>query len=215
MVLPYLVSVLCLASPSSIHAIHVNYALDVNYVNAYMYEINRAELAMINRLVSNRNQAVANHATYQAAMASGEGVISLIDVIPYILSWIVLRDPITGVWTFAPSKFIGYVDMTKEIYGSDHAEMDGRQTEKVLKRWISVIQESDADYDAVREALYEFCAQFGKKPNGRCRISILEDEGAAGNGAGEQRDAAVADLLVAVFKGLPSHRRQDVLRRLR
>lgn len=166
------------------------------------------------RLVSNLDQVISNHAAYQDAMRSGHEIGPLIDVIPYIHSWIARRDPSTGEWLFAPSKFVGYVGMTRDIYGHRFAEMDGRLTEKALAGWMHVVHEGDTDYEAAHEALYEFCARFGKKPNSRCRISVLDGGEEATSRTGGHH-AAVADLLVAVFNGLPRNQRQDVLRRLR
>lgn len=166
------------------------------------------------RLISNIRQALANHAAYQAAMksASGPARDTLIDVIPYIQSWIVVRDSDTGAFLFAPSKFVGYVEMDAERYHRFNRVMDGRLTELALKHWIEPISENDPEYEEGREALFDFCARFGAKPNGRFRMSRLLHE--AGTKAPiPDREALIADLLVEVFRTLPANRQQDVARR--
>ncbi len=170
------------------------------------------------RLVSNVRQVVMSHTAYQAAMASAEGPAreTLIDVMPYIQSWIVLRHP-EGGYRFAPSKFVGYVNMDANRYRDLHRGMDGRLTERVLEPWIDLITEDDPEYEEAREQLFDFCARFGTKPNGRFRMSRLRWP--LRNDAGAQpttsdRDALIANFIVEVFRTLPAARQQDVSRRI-
>jgi hypothetical protein len=165
------------------------------------------------RLVSSAAQARTSHATYQREMASPDGAArqALIEVIPYIQSWIAVPDS-DDRFLFAPSTFVGYRDMTAEMYRRHHEDMDGRVTERVIAPWIRVMAEGDADYDHARDQLFDFCATFRKKPNGRCRISILPDGGDESR-LGD-RDSAVAELLVKVFEMLPPVQQQHVTRRI-
>ena len=165
------------------------------------------------RLVSSSDQVRASHATYQREMSSllGKSNAPLIDVMSYILSWIAIRDR-QGKYMFAPSKFVGYRDMTAEIYNRNYDKMmDGRETEVAIKDWIKVMDKSDPDYDAARDQLFDFCAKFGKKPNGRCRISMLRD---ADRQEEEKSPSKIADLLVEVYKSLPAFQQRDVARRI-
>jgi hypothetical protein len=164
------------------------------------------------RLVSSAAQVRDNHATYQREMSSPDGPPrqALVEVIPYIQSWIAVHDS-SGRFVFAPSKFVGYRDMTAEMYHRHHEDMDGRVTERVIASWIRVMAEGDPDYDDARDQLFDFCATFGKKPNGRCRISILLDGDENRRG---DRDSALAELLVEVFAMLPLSQQQHVARRI-
>lgn len=165
------------------------------------------------RLVSNFNQVRNNHAVYQQEMTSKDRgrIQPLIDVIPYIQSWIAVRDRDSGKWLFAPSKFIGYTDMDAERYGRFHKAMDGRLTERVLDPWVRLLGADDGAHEEARDELFEFCAKFDKTPNGRCRISVLVDPDAE---VVESRRSALVDLLVEVFKALPSDHQKEVAQRL-
>jgi hypothetical protein len=112
---------------------------------------------------------------------------------------------------FAPSKFVGYHGMTAEIYGRNYnKEMDGRETEVAIKDMIRAIPKNDPGFHAARDQLFDFCAKFGKKPNGRCRISLLLDK----DHKEEESPAKIVELLVAVYKTLPASQQRDVARRI-
>ena len=169
------------------------------------------------RLVSNEAQVRENHAAYQKALSLPPGAIkrSLIDVIPYILSWVAIRDP-GGSLSFAPSKFIGYrhkqYPMTGDVYEQHHQDMDGRQTEVAIRDWIRVIAKGDPSYDEAHDKLFDFCAKVGKKPNGRCRISWLLDYSRTDE---DDNAAKLVQLLVAVFRSLPAARQADFKRSIK
>jgi len=165
------------------------------------------------RLVSNSDQVRASHATYQREMTSLRGTSKrpLIDVMSYTLSCIAIHDN-QGKYTFAPSKFAGYRDMTAETYDRNYnKEMDGRETEVAIKDWIRVMAKGDPGYDAARDQLFDFCAKFGKKPNGRCRISLLLD---ADHQEEEKPPSRIVELLVEVYKTLPAIQQRDLARRI-
>lgn len=164
------------------------------------------------RLVSSSDQVRASHATYQREMSSLRGGSNrpLIDVMSYTLSWIAIRDH-QGKYIFAPSKFVGYRDMTAEIYDRNYnIDMDGRKTEVAIKDWIRVLAKGDSGYDVARDQLFDFCAKFGKKPNGRCRISLLLDE----DRQEEEKPDKIVELLVEVYKTLPISQQREVARRI-
>jgi hypothetical protein len=129
----------------------------------------------------------------------------------YTLSWIAIRDH-QGKYMFAPSKFVGYHGMTAEIYGRNYdKEMDGRETEVAIKDMIRAMSKSDPGFHAARDQLFDFCAKFGKKPNGRCRISLLLDEDHKDE---EKNPDIIVELLVEVYKMLPASQQRDVARRI-
>jgi hypothetical protein len=169
------------------------------------------------RLVSNEAQVRENHASYQKAISLPPGATkrALIDVIPYILSWVAIRDP-SGSLSFAPSKFIGYrhkqYPMTGDVYEQHHQDMDGRQTEVAIRDWIRVIAKGDPGYDEAHDKLFDFCANLGKKPNGRCRVSLFLD-----NSRTDENDRAgkLSQLLVEVYKSLPAAQQREVMRRIK
>ena len=73
---------------------------------------------------------------------------------------------------FAPSKFIGYKDMTVEGYkigtNPEHGYMDGRETVPKMKRWFRLV--TDEEFDVYYEKLEDFLSQYDKKPNKKLQL---------------------------------------------
>ena len=166
------------------------------------------------RLVSHPDQARQSHHSYQQALDAdaSDARQVLLDAIPYAQNWIAIvgGDQVL----FAPSKFCGYHAMRADAYQQNRDHLDGRLTERVLTPWVQAIEPGDPDHDRFRDALFAFCACFGKKPNGRCRISVLVDAGKAVGTELEDRHAVVADLLVATFHTLPRQHQRRVAQQL-
>ena len=162
-------------------------------------------------LVTDPNQVRDNHRTYWHVMSEAKAPTSLIDVIPYIQSWLAFGSSGEG-WEFSPSKFVGYHRITIAQYDEHHKALDGRQTERVMAPWLKALDPSEAT-DA-REALFDFCQQFGKRPNGRFRISRLTDATTKAQTPND-RDATIAKLIVELARTLPRDRQLEVSRSLR
>jgi hypothetical protein len=68
---------------------------------------------------------------------------------------------------FAPSKFIGYKNVTFEEYNEGTkamaSYMDGRDTVRQLKEWFTPI--NDQDFEYYYKELKDFLMGFDKKPN--------------------------------------------------
>lgn len=167
------------------------------------------------RLASAPEQARDSLTTFNEVMASPHATLkdSLIQIMPYVHSWICIRDAATNEPQFAPSKFVGYRDMTVDTYVEHFKIMDGRDTERALAPWVRLVTEADADYDELHGKLHEFCARFGSKPRSRCRISFLTMEADRSANTGD-RDAAIVELLVRVCETLPLVRRREVAQRI-
>lgn len=170
---------------------------------------------MSHRLVSSLEQAHASHAAYVTAMKrdpEDPAIAALLDSLNYVQSWIVVHGDNGQDCLFAPSKFVGYVGMTPERYAANHKEMDGRETERALLKWLRREQSTSSRGEAMMEALHQFCARFSKRPNGRCRLSTLrrlpEQE------RGEDASTAVADAIVCLWQTLPDEQLREVKGRL-
>jgi hypothetical protein len=77
----------------------------------------------------------------------------------------------------APSKYVGYKHMTPEDYLANNGQdgqLNGRDTENALRPLSIPLLPGDLRYDAAHAALIEKCAIFGKVPNARSRISLLD-----------------------------------------
>jgi len=62
-----------------------------------------------------------------------------------------------------PSKFIGYTEMSAEVYNS--VALDGKETERVLPRWFDVLEEGTPEYRYVRDKVLEQNASFQRNVN--------------------------------------------------
>jgi len=82
-----------------------------------------------------------------------------------------------GRFDFAPSKYAGYREMSPEDYLANNGQegcLNGRDTENALRPLSKLLMPDDPRYTAAHAALTEFCAMFGKVPNARARISMLD-----------------------------------------
>lgn len=170
--------------------------------------------AALPRLASSPAQVYESIMAYHEAMEGSNNELKepLINIMNYIKSWIAVLDNETGKYIFAPSKFCGYFNMDPETYIENHNMMSGSETEKRIKKWVRLLNNSDKEYDEAYEQLHDYCGKFGKRTNMSGRISILlpfnEEETTEGH------DNALVDLLVKVFHGLPEKGQQEVRRRI-
>ena len=124
-------------------------------------------------------------------------------------AWYAVQDE-EGDWHFAPSKFCGYEGMTAEEYTNDDPR-DGRRTEAQLQKWFTVVPEEDPLFDTLYEALTSFLATYDKPPSSAIRINVTKEHFAEHIGGGSAKhDARVADLILAVCRGLPDKERQRI-----
>ena len=122
-------------------------------------------------IVSDLSDVIKNIEIYNAAVAKGE----LRDVIAYVRHWYALKDD-DGAWQFAPSKFIGYADITPAIYQRGHKELDGRVTESALKQWFEEIPEGHVLEGELQRELRRFIASHGKSLNSLAQIHVLKSQ---------------------------------------
>jgi hypothetical protein len=103
----------------------------------------------------------------------------LVRLLPHVQAWYATRQS-NGKILFAPSKFIGYSNMSAELYIAEtgaNGSLDGRVTEKKLSSWARVVDANFPESDALHQALAEFCGQYGATPNARARISLFQNDG--------------------------------------
>ena len=162
-------------------------------------------------LVTDPAQVQDSHATYWTEMATNNPSAALIDVIPYIHSWLAFRSAKRS-WEFSPSKFIGYRNISVAAYNEYHKALNGRQTERVLGPWLAPLNAGEVA--EAHEALTEFCAKFGKRPNGRFRIMRLANSEQSADLA-HDRDATLTRLVIELARTLPLERQIKVSRLLR
>ncbi|RBA56861.1 hypothetical protein DQ403_13165 [Stutzerimonas zhaodongensis] len=119
-------------------------------------------------LINNVDQAKKNIRQFQIEMESPQQLVGLLGVFQ---AWYAIADDAGGL-LFAPSKFIGYQDLTAQTYREAARETNGRDTEAVLSRWFK--QPEGACEQVLIQELAKWLGRFGKKPNRSVRISTVQ-----------------------------------------
>ncbi len=121
-------------------------------------------------LITAEEEAITNIFRFNNALPKKRAL--LLDSIRYAQSWYVI-DTDDG-YMFGPSKYIGYRGMEPHIYAEQHnLSMDGRLTDRQLKRWARPVDVGAIEYEPILGALNAFCQQQGVMLNKRARISML------------------------------------------
>lgn len=113
-------------------------------------------------------------------------------------------------WAFGSSKVIGYANMKPTGY--QPKELDGRQTETVLQKWFTEVDEDNPLYDELWRELMAFLAAYGKSPSKLARINVLKSE--VDEPAEHQQDM-LCNLILEVAKGLDVERIKRLRQRLK
>ena len=131
-------------------------------------------------LVESAAQAIENIRRYQTEIGESN---ELVRRMTSVKGWYAVQSD-DGTWLFGPSKFIGYVGLTAKTYLQMSAKtydppkdvLDGKKTERRLKRWREPPMHHADELDrALRSFLRE--ARRGKtvEPNRLARICVLKD----------------------------------------
>jgi uncharacterized protein (DUF433 family) len=130
-------------------------------------------------LISTLEQAKANIDRYERELAKSK---ELQAIMSYARSWHAYPAH-DGSWRVAPSKFVGYPNNSAAAYLRSQRERDGRRTERALSAWSDTIEPGSATYEDVTKTVLQLFAQYGRTPNRRLRVSVLNPERASGPGA--------------------------------
>lgn len=157
-------------------------------------------------IVSSPQSAHGNILRFGSELAKSPDLQSLL---AFFRSWYAYKDE-KGVWSFAPSKFCGYEGMTGPEYANDEPR-DGRRSEKQLQKWFTVVPDDLPLFGELNSQLTALLSKYGKPPSSAIRISVTNEyfnqymarDGDAPNGA-------IADLIIAVVRGLPAEERARI-----
>lgn len=155
------------------------------------------------KLVNSLDEVIENIKNFSLELESyeeGDGdryVDYVMENMSHYRAWYAYKDEKTGTYLFAPSKYIGYQDMTASKYVETYAYMDGRKTEKVLSEWFEMIDESEEDFDFLNRKLLAMFSATGKTINTLFRINVLKREE-----DNELLEKDLVDLIYKVFLGL-------------
>ena len=125
----------------------------------------------MSKLATDESQVLENINAFDREMQNPK----LAEMIAYVRHWYAIQTPEKG-WIFAPSKFIGYVEMSSRKYQGDFEELDGRKTETNLKRWFVELPPGDKLAQTLLQELRKIVAQHGKTVNSLARIHVLKGE---------------------------------------
>jgi hypothetical protein len=118
-----------------------------------------------------------------------------------------------GNYLFGPSKFVGYADITGEQYREHYKELNGRATEARLKGLATPILPGHEDYPDMAHALATFCARFGKNPNGRARLALIEAPSSGrATSLATNGDAEHVKAVLTLIMRMPPAARQEIKR---
>lgn len=121
-------------------------------------------------LVNAYEEVVASARRYILELSNDE---YLIRVIPNVQHWYYIK--IEDKYVFAPSKFIGYLNNTGQLYYEYTGNgMDGRETERVLRNWFKPVEQGSKLEEELMGKLEEFTRVYDKKVNKRAIIHVLK-----------------------------------------
>ena len=147
---------------------------------------------MTAKMVTSLKEAIENIEKYQDALRKDAEIRRRVAM---VWSWYAIKDQHSGVWKFAPSKFIGYHDPSAKRYLAEsgtEGDFDGRITERILSQWFATPEANSKLKRELDDALRAFLAGFGKAPGARARINVPRE-----NIAVTSRPAVNLDALLA------------------
>lgn len=161
-------------------------------------------------LVANEKEVLDNIIQFNADLGSHQGA-HLITILSNFISWYAVKGP-DGSILLAPSKFVGYSNMTAGLYKNVYLYTTGRDTELHLARWFD--RPSAAEEQRLLGVLTQFLAGFGKAINKRARISTLGGHTLTPGFELEDKKPGVIDAMVLLYSTLSNAEKQDFRRRL-
>lgn len=126
----------------------------------------------VSELVTDPSQVMINIETFSDETSNP----ALRDMLAYVRHWYAVESPGKG-WLFAPSKFIGYVDMSAKKYVKEFDHLDGRVTEKILDQWFIELDRNDELTHKIELKIRAFLARHGKSVNALARIHVSRTSG--------------------------------------
>lgn len=154
-------------------------------------------------LVTDPTQVLGNIARLQSEFASSP---ELMDRASFVHAWYVdTRDPTHPKFGF--SKFLGYQDLDSKTYLAQYKDLNGRDTEKVLKDWFEELRAGTPEFNRYHEMLKAWLARHGKTPRGTVRLMVLKPELLDHSPI---EDRQLLDLIKAVADLLPAHQRHEL-----
>ncbi|MFM9329078.1 hypothetical protein [Paenibacillus mesotrionivorans] len=120
-------------------------------------------------LVTELDEVVVNVKQFNADLANGEYIEGklIAEKLSEFKHWYYISE----LDMFGPSKYIGYKTMICKDYSVYN---DGRETEKVLKKWFMILAEDDSLYTSLWVKLNDLHYEHGKNLRKNAEIHILK-----------------------------------------
>jgi hypothetical protein len=160
-------------------------------------------------LITNKAQALDNIHRFKDELDGSTGLQSRL---AYARAWYTGFEE-DGSYSFGPSKFIGYRDLSTADYLKGDG-LDGRLTEQRLSQWFDEVGPDHILFEPLHEQLHDFLAEYGKAPSSAMRINVpitVYDEAMADPALAADSDRSLADLVIAVARRLPHAERKRIL----
>lgn len=160
----------------------------------------------MSQLVTEISQALTAIQSFQEEVASST---SLQDRLGYARSWYFMKKG--DDYIYAPSKWVGCVGMTADLYVNSSKEIDGRKTEEVLGQWYDEVGSSSRAHRYHMEKLREFLGQYGKSPSSAVRFNVLAinlDD------SPDDSSSNLVELLSLVISELPAEAQAQLKKRV-
>ena len=135
------------------------------------------------KLIRSLEDAIANIITFNHLLDEYDpnddrsAMAYIINNLASFRAWYAFWDKDKEKYLFAPSKYIGYQNLTPEIYDELRSTyLDGRKTEKVLSKWFDPLTEYDDSYEKLTDKLEQVFATHDKSLNSKFRLNIIKKE---------------------------------------
>ncbi|WP_170381960.1 hypothetical protein [Ruegeria atlantica] len=154
-------------------------------------------------LISDAQQALDNIDRLQTELAQSP---ELVERLGLVHAWYVdTRDKDHPRFGF--SKFVGYKKLDSKIYLDNYKDLDGRNTEWILKDFFDELQPGTTDYQHYHEELTDWLGGMGRSPRKKVRIMVLKPQFFDQE---MDEDRRLLELLKAVVAMLPLQQRLEL-----
>jgi hypothetical protein len=159
------------------------------------------------KVVTSANQVLENINRLQMELQNSP---ELVDRLGFVHAWYAdTRNPERTLFGF--SKFAGFQDLDAKTYLRSYKELDGRNTEWVLKDFFEELRPGTADFKRFHVELTEWMGGFGRTPRSTVRLMVLKPEFREEVSSVDRR---LLELLSAVADMLPVEQRHELRARL-
>lgn len=165
------------------------------------------------RLVTTSTEVLRGVSQFQAELNNSPIDKGLAPLLSSFQSWYAIKDE-SGHVRYAPSKFVGYSEMTSDAYLQSNQRTDGRATESVLSKWFD--RPSENQEQQLLEGLSIFLNKFGKQLNRRARVSTLGGRAILFRDETENvmRGPSVVDALHIIYQSLSADEKKELRNRI-